>query len=45
MVEVRGKISPKPEGEEGWPFRVAIKEIIKVEKLNPKENDVIKLGS
>ncbi|RKE98688.1 hypothetical protein [Ichthyenterobacterium magnum] len=44
-VTVRGEISPKPESEEGWPFRVTIKEIIKVEKLNPKENDVIKLGS
>jgi hypothetical protein len=44
-VTVRGKISPKPEGEEGWPNRFAIKEILKVEKINPETNDVIKIGS
>jgi hypothetical protein len=26
-VQIRGKIEPKPEGEEGWPFRIDIKEI------------------
>lgn len=44
-VTVRCLISAKPDNEEGWPYRVAIKEIIKVEKINPEENDVIKLGS
>ena len=44
-VTVRGLITPKPQGEEGWPYRVAIKEILKVEKINPEKNDVIKLGS
>ena len=44
-VTVRGLISPKPEDVEGWPYRVAIKEILKVEKINSEENDVIKLGS
>ncbi|MFL0353373.1 hypothetical protein [Xanthomarina sp. GH4-25] len=43
-VEVKGKIIPKPEGEEGWPFRVEIIEIIKVNKPDPNKNDVVKLG-
>ena len=42
-VEIRGKITPKPEGVEGWPFRIEIKEILSVTKPNPKDNDVIKL--
>ena len=42
-VTVRVKKFPKPEGEEGWPFRVEIKEILKVEAPNPKQNDVIKI--
>ena len=44
-VEIRGKLIPKPEGEEGWPFKVEIKEIIKVSKPDPNKNDVVKLGS
>ncbi|MBT8253643.1 MAG: hypothetical protein HKN00_01925 [Flavobacteriaceae bacterium] len=43
-VEIRGKISPKPEGEEGWPFRVEIKEILGVSPPNPKTTDIIKIG-
>lgn len=43
-VEVRGKLIPKPEGEEGWPFKVEIIEIIKVSKPDPNKNDVVKLG-
>ncbi|RLD29886.1 MAG: hypothetical protein DRI75_01890 [Bacteroidetes bacterium] len=43
-VEIRGKITPKPEGEEGWPFRVEIKEILNVSKPTPQDNDVIKVG-
>ncbi len=43
-VQVRGKLIPKPEGEEGWPFRIDIKEIENVKKHESKENDVIKLG-
>jgi len=42
-VEIRGKITPKPEDVEGWPFRIEIKEILSVTKPNPKDNDVIKL--
>ena len=43
-VQVRGKLIPKPESEEGWPFRFDIKEIESVKKHESKENDVIKLG-
>lgn len=42
-VTVRAKRIAKPEGEEGWPFRLEIKEIIKVEAPDPNKNDVIKL--
>ncbi|GGH36547.1 hypothetical protein IA57_06415 [Mangrovimonas yunxiaonensis] len=44
-VEIKGLITPKPENEEGWPFRVEIKEIIGVSKPDPNKNDVVKLGS
>jgi len=43
-VEIRGKIIPKPENEEGWPYRIDIKEIIKVSK-SQNEDEVIKLES
>ncbi|WP_435413379.1 hypothetical protein [Psychroserpens mesophilus] len=43
-VQVRGKLLPKPEGEEGWPFRIDIKEIENVKEYKSNENDVIKLG-
>ena len=43
-VEIRGKIIPKDENEEGWPYRVEIKEIINVSKPNPQDNEVIKVG-
>ena len=43
-VQVRGKLIPKPEGEEGWPFRIDIKEIESVKAYESNENDVIKLG-
>ncbi|GAA3570907.1 hypothetical protein [Snuella lapsa] len=44
-VEIRGKIIPKPENEEGWPFLIEIKEILNVSRPNPKDNNVIKLGN
>lgn len=44
LAEVRGKLIPKPEGKEGWPFNVEIKEIINVKKLNPKQNEIVKIG-
>ena len=43
-VEIKGKIIPKPDNEEGWPFRVEIKEIIKVSKPNLEDNNVVTLG-
>ncbi len=43
-VEIRGKISAKPENEEGWPFRVEVKEILNVYKPQAKDNNVVKLG-
>ena len=43
-VTVRVRKFEKPEGEEGWPFRVEIKEILKVEAPNPESKDVIKLA-
>jgi hypothetical protein len=43
-VEIRGEIIPKPANEEGWPYRINIKEIIKVSK-SQLENEVIKLGA
>ncbi len=42
-VEIRGKIIPKPENEEGWPYRIKIEEILAVSKPKPESNDVIKL--
>jgi len=44
-VQVRGQLVPKPETEEGWDYRVDIKEIIKVSPVAAEEKNVIKLGS
>ena len=43
QVEIRGKVTPKPENEEGWAFRVEIKEIINVEAAE-QSSEVVKLG-
>jgi hypothetical protein len=43
-VEIRGEIIPKPENEEGWPYRINIKEILKVSK-SQMDDEVIKLES
>ncbi len=43
-VEIRGKIIAKPKDEEGWPFRIEIKEILNVSKPKPEDNAVIKVG-
>lgn len=43
-VRVRGLIEPKNTTEEGWDYNINIKEIISVKALNPKENEVIKIG-
>ena len=44
-VEVKGKLFPKPQNEEGWPFRLDITEIISVIKSNPEDNNIVKLGT
>jgi NlpE-like protein len=43
-VEIRGKITPKPKNEEGWPYRVEIIEILKVSKPDSHDSDDIKVG-
>lgn len=43
-VTVRVKKFKKPEDEEGWPYRVEIKEILKVETPNTNKEDVIKVA-
>lgn len=43
-VTVRVRKFEKPDNEEGWQYRVEIKEIIKVEKPDLNNTDVIKLG-
>ncbi|WP_296381909.1 hypothetical protein [Winogradskyella sp.] len=44
-VTVRVRKFKKAEDEEGWPNRVEIKEILKVEAPDPNKEDVIKLGN
>ncbi|MBC3845885.1 hypothetical protein H8K90_05810 [Winogradskyella echinorum] len=44
-VTVRVRKFEKPEGEEGWQYRVEIKEILKVEAPDQNKEDVIKLGN
>jgi len=43
-VQVRGQLIPKAEGEEGWPYKIDIKQIDNVKKYKSKENEVIKIG-
>lgn len=43
-VTVRVRKFPKPAGEEGWDFRVEIKEIITVHQPPNNNSDVIKIG-
>ncbi len=42
-VTVRVRKFEKEPDEEGWPYRVEIKDILKVEAPNPNTKDVIKL--
>ncbi|WP_034042005.1 hypothetical protein [Wocania ichthyoenteri] len=44
LVEVRGKITQKPKGEEGWDNQVEIKEILSVKPASNEKNNVVKLG-
>ena len=43
LVQIRGKIIPKAENKEGWPYNIDIKEIISV-KAPLVKNEVIKIG-
>jgi len=43
-VTVRVRKFEKPKDEEGWQYRLEIKEILKVEAPNPNKEDVIKLA-
>lgn len=43
-VTVRVRRFEKPANEEGWPLRVEIKEILKIDKPS-EDDDIIKLGS
>ena len=45
MVEIRGVVSPKPEGAEGWDNRVEIKEILNVLPIKNEGENVVKLGT
>ena len=42
-VTVKGKVSAKPEGEEGWPYRVEILEVLKIDEPKADDNNVIKI--
>ncbi|REG89533.1 hypothetical protein [Winogradskyella sediminis] len=44
-VTVRVRKFKKEKNEEGWPYRVEIKEILKVEAPDPNKEDVIKLAN
>jgi len=44
-VTIRGRIFKKEPDAEGWEDIIEIKEILKVTKPNPEENEVIKVGS
>jgi hypothetical protein len=43
-VEVRGKITKKAEGEEGWDYKVEIEEILGVSAPDKNKDDIIKIG-
>jgi hypothetical protein len=43
-VEIKAEVTPKAEGEEGWPFKVKIVEILNITKPVLEKNDVITLG-
>lgn len=44
-VVVRAKITQKPENEEGWEYRIHIKEIIGVTEPSDDDSNVIKIGN
>ncbi|WP_299333234.1 hypothetical protein [uncultured Psychroserpens sp.] len=44
-VTIRGRIFKNEANDQEWENKIEIKEILKVSKPDPEENDVIKLGS
>ena len=44
-IEIRGKITNKKDEKILWEHKVEIVEILNVSKLNPEENNVVKLGN
>ena len=42
-VAIKGKITPRAENKDGWPFNIEILEIIEVYEPQPENNTVIKL--
>lgn len=42
-VSVKAEITAKPKGEEGWPYRLRIMEVLEVYQPNPENNNVIKI--
>ena len=43
LATLKVKVSKKPENQEGWENRIEIFEIIKVSKINPENQSLIKL--
>jgi len=43
-VTLRAKRIPKPASEEGWPVRIEIKDILKIEQPEPNAQKVIELS-
>ena len=43
-VEIKGKLIPKPDSEEGWPYRIEIKEILAISKPKLEDNNTVTLG-
>jgi hypothetical protein len=43
-VTVKAIRIPKPASEEGWPFRVEIKEVLKIEQPESKTREIIELS-
>ena len=42
-VEIKGKLIPKPDYEEGWPYRIEIKEILAISQPKLEDNNTVKL--
>ncbi len=43
-VEIKGKLIPKGDNEEGWPYLIEIKEIVHISKPKLEDNNEVTLG-